>query len=163
MIRVASPQAQKLQQPGLWDSTVHPRNVDALKQLNRSLAYSQGQFCLILAHCDNPSIRQQMIQQLHDHCSVSLNEIVLDQSAETLYTTVYREFQGKQPEAVMVTGLESVQRLSQLLIATNYVREEFCKFSFPIVLWVTDDVLKKLIRLVPDFFSWASAGIEFSE
>ncbi len=44
-----------------------------------------------------------------------------------------------------------------MLSATNQVREEFRKrFNFPIVLWVTDEVLPQLVRSASDFESWAT-------
>jgi tetratricopeptide (TPR) repeat protein len=45
-----------------------------------------------------------------------------------------------------------------VLASTNQVREEFRQtFPFPLILWVNDDVLKKLLRLAPDFHSWSTA------
>jgi WD40 repeat protein/tetratricopeptide (TPR) repeat protein len=65
--------------------------------------------------------------------------------------------------ALMVSGLESVVNLDNLLAATNQVRDEFRKkFPFPLVLWVNDEVLHKLVRLAPDFYSWAGVPIHFA-
>jgi hypothetical protein len=42
------------------------------------------------------------------------------------------------------------------------VRNEFPKqFQFPLVLWINDEVLQKLIRLAPDFKNWAANPIRF--
>lgn len=57
----------------------------------------------------------------------------------------------------MVKSLESVNTLDRLLIAANLLRNKFQNFHFPLVLWVTDEIHKKLIRVAPDFQSWASA------
>jgi hypothetical protein len=66
------------------------------------------------------------------------------------------------PPALMVFGLESVVAIDQVLIATNLVRDEFRKqFPFPLVLCVNDEILQKLIRLAPDFRSWAANPIRF--
>ncbi|HBL59998.1 MAG TPA: hypothetical protein DDZ80_16430, partial [Cyanobacteria bacterium UBA8803] len=86
---------------------------------------------------------------------MEIREVSLEQSANTLYTTITKKVGLEQPRALMVSSLESVSALDPLLIATNQVREEFRKFSCPLVLWVTDEVLQRLIRLVPDFESWA--------
>ncbi|NJL79905.1 MAG: hypothetical protein HC917_15660 [Richelia sp. SM2_1_7] len=57
----------------------------------------------------------------------------------------------------MVFYLESVHNLKQMLSATNQVREEFRKqFHFPVILWVTDEVLPQLVRSASDFESWAT-------
>jgi len=62
----------------------------------------------------------------------------------------------------MVFGLESVSDIKTVLTSSNYIREEFNQhFPFPLVLWVNDDVLKKLLRIAPDLKSWASS-VEFN-
>lgn len=133
----------------------------ALRQLIRSIILSQGQFCLILAHCNSPSLRQKAIEQLQKSCPVKVQELCLDHDCKKLYSTIAQKYTSDPPDALMITGLESVYHLNQLLVATNLVREEFRKFPFPLILWVTDEIHTKLIRLVPDFFSWAANGIEF--
>jgi len=68
-----------------------------------------------------------------------------------------REVKENPPDAVMVFYLESVHNLKQMLSATNQIREEFRKrFNFPIVLWITNDVLPQLVRSANDFESWAT-------
>ncbi|WP_413161806.1 hypothetical protein ACL6C3_24085 [Capilliphycus salinus ALCB114379] len=142
---------------------VSPQNFNSLKQLVRSITFAQDQFCLILACCNRIELRSQMIDQLHQLSPVQFEELCLKSSTETLYGTLAEHFNSYSPDAVMVYGFESVGHLRELLIATNYVREEFCKFQFPVVLWVNDDVMKQFVRLIPDFFSWASTGIEFAD
>src|SRR5919202_2189264 len=64
--------------------------------------------------------------------------------------------------ALFILGLESVESLEDLLTSTNQVRDEFRKrLPFPLVLWVTDEVLQKLVRFAPDFASWAATPIKF--
>jgi WD40 repeat protein len=42
------------------------------------------------------------------------------------------------------------------------VRDEFRKrLHFPVVLWVNDEVLHRLVRFAPDFTSWAATPIKF--
>ncbi len=143
--------------------TESTRNQSSLRQLMRSIIYSRGQFSLILACCNQSTMRQEVRRQLHKQCPAHLREIFLDKSTTTLYTTIKKELGEEQPEAVVVYGLESVEHLNQLLMATDAVRDEFRKFSCPLVLWVTDEILKKLIRIAPHSFSWASTGIKFEE
>ena len=46
---------------------------------------------------------------------------------------------------------------------TNQMRDEFRRsFSFPLVLWVNDEIVQKLIKLAPDFYNWASTPISLS-
>jgi len=55
-----------------------------------------------------------------------------------------------------------VVNIEELLVATNFVRDEFRKqFSFPLVLWVNQEILQKMIRLAPDFKNWTTTAIRF--
>ncbi|HEY9604661.1 MAG TPA: WD40 repeat domain-containing protein [Allocoleopsis sp.] len=136
-------------------------NQKSIKTLLRAIARSEGNFSLILACCNYTTLRQSIVQQLREQSSVEIRELVLEQSVKTIYSTIAAKLGQEQPRAVMVFGLESVSALDQVLTATNQVREEFRKFAFPLVVWVTDEVWQKLIRLVPDFEGWATT-VEFA-
>ncbi|MGL5064750.1 MAG: AAA family ATPase [Microcoleus sp.] len=142
-------------------------NDRSIKTLVRSIAMSQKQFSLILARCNYRQLRQQMAQRLRQESPLNVQDIVLPASVKTLYTTLLANTPHRSPKqinagALMVFGLESVVALDELLASTNQVRDEFRKnFSCPIVLWVTDDIVTKMIRLAPDFKSWAAATIKF--
>ena len=137
------------------------QNQNSLKTLLRAITRSEGAFSLILARCNQSALREQIVQQLQEQCTVQIRELVLEQSVKTLYTTIEAKLGQEQPTALMVFGLERVSALEQVLTSTNRVREEFRNFAFPLVLWVTDEVLQKLIRLAPDFYSWATT-VEFA-
>jgi tetratricopeptide (TPR) repeat protein len=148
-------------------------NERSLKTLARSIQFAQGQFTLILARCNYTSLRSYTVQRLRRNSPIPIQEITLPDAAKTLFTVIQAALRQQQqeeasatpaaqPAALMVFGLESVELLDQLLISTNQVREEFRKrFQFPLVLWVNDRVLQKLIRLAPDFRTWASVSIQF--
>lgn len=141
---------------------INDYNESSLQQLAWAIEASSGEFSLILARCNYAHLREQMVQRLRKICSVEIQEIVLDESVRTLYTALKNELGDEQPPALTILGLESVVAIEQLLTATNHVREEFRKnLPFPLVLWVTDDILQKLMRLAPDFESWATT-IEFA-
>jgi len=137
-------------------------NAASCKTLMRAINISQGDFSLILAHCNCSQLREEILQQIIEQCPLAIQELALDCSTRTLYSTITEALCGEQPNALMVSQLESVNDLDQLLIATNHAREEFRKLAFPMVLWVTDDVWQKLIRLVPDFENWATS-VEFTQ
>ncbi len=148
------------------NSHYHPdtpaqQNQSSLQTLSRTLKMSQGQFSLTLVRCNYDVLREQIVGKLHEDCAVDIREFPLPTSVKTLYTTIEAEIAGSQPQALMVFGLESVNAIDKVLTSTNYVREEFRNnFPFPVVLWVTDKILKKLIRLVTDIESWTTT-IEF--
>ncbi|MBM0744288.1 WD40 repeat domain-containing protein [Phormidium sp. CLA17] len=137
-------------------------NDRALNKLIRAITLSQGNFSLILARCNYGSLRDQVVQRLKAQCPIAFHELHLSASTKTLYTTIRAALGDDHPQALMIFGLEQVRAIDQILISTNQVREEFRKhFLFPIVLWVNDDTLKRLIQLMPDFKSWTGNSIKF--
>ncbi|MEQ9001208.1 MAG: AAA family ATPase [Coleofasciculus sp. B1-GNL1-01] len=137
-------------------------NEKSLQELAWTITMSEGQFSIIFTKCNYSALREQIVQRLKEICSVKVREIVLDRSVTRLYSTIRDELSNEQPAAVMVFGLESVSDINQVLTLMNQVREEFRKsFPFPLVLWVNDEILKKLIRLAPDFESWTASPISF--
>ncbi|MEG3895867.1 MULTISPECIES: WD40 domain-containing protein [unclassified Microcoleus] len=141
--------------------TAAQQNKSSLQTLSRTLRMSQGQFSLILVRCNYSAMREETVRQLREDSGIEIREIVLPTSVKTLYTTIETELTDSQPPALMVFGLESVSAIDRVLTSTNYVREEFRNnFPFPVVLWVTDKILKKLIRLVTDIETWTTT-VEF--
>ncbi len=142
-----------------WQSIeeVDAYNQNAVRELAWVLENTVGEFALILVHCNYAALREAMVQWLHDTCPVEIRTFVLKRTAQTLYSEIRKELRDERPKALTVFGLESARDLDQVLLATNQIREEFRKnLPFPLVLWVNDDVLKKLIRLAPDFYSWST-------
>ena len=135
-------------------------NEQSLQELAWAIAMSEGQFSLILARCNYAALRPQMAERLREICSGSIREILLDQSVKQLYCPITEEIKNEQPPAVMVFGLESVSDIDRLLTSMNQVREEFRKHCpFPLVLWVNDEIVRKFIRLAPDFESWTTRTV----
>jgi WD40 repeat protein len=133
------------------------QNEQTLNTLVRAIALSRGQFSLILVRCNYTTLRKQMLEKLRSQCPIAIRELVLPKTSTTLYTAIATELKEHHPEALMVLGLENVIDLQTLLTSTNQVREEFRKeFAFPLVLWINDAILQKLIKLVPDLESWST-------
>ncbi len=142
---------------------VTQHNHRSLNRLIRAITLSQGQFSLILVRCNYTQLQQQVLQQLQQQTEIPIRQLTLASTVRTLYSTIAAELENTSvPAALLVRGLEGVVALDQLLNSTNQVRDEFRKrFPFPLVLWITDDVATKMIRLAPDFKSWAAATIKF--
>jgi len=146
-------------------------NARSLSTLARAILLARCQFSLILVRCNYASLQEYMGQELQKCLGAALEpgqivrELYLPASITTLFTTILASLDRQaedQIAALMVFGLESANALDRVLVATNQVRDEFRKhFPFPIVLWVTDEVLQKLTRFAPDFKSWAAASIKF--
>jgi WD40 repeat protein len=137
-------------------------NESSLQELTWAISTSQGEFSLILAICNAPSLQKRLLPDLKLSCSLEIREILLDKSVKTFFQTIQSSLGEEHPQALIVSGLESVTSLEQVLTAANQVREEFRKnFHFPLVVWITDDLLHKLMRLAPDLYSWATT-VEFA-
>ncbi|MBD2481481.1 AAA family ATPase [Planktothrix sp. FACHB-1365] len=137
-------------------------NQQGLHRLLRSVSLSQGQFSLVLVRCNSSQLRQQVLQAVQADSEIAIELLILSAQTSTLYTTLSQYVQTHSPSALMILGLETVENLDALLSSTNQVRDEFRKqFNFPLILWITDDIATQLIRLAPDFKSWAAATIKF--
>lgn len=136
--------------------------VAATKRLARAMMVSAGAFSLILASCNSANRQQQVLNLLTEFSSAHIQDIVLSPGAETLYTTISSTVGVAQPDVLMVRGLESVIDINELIISTNLMRDEFRKqFHCPLVLWVNDEILRKLVWLAPDLKDWAASTIRF--
>ncbi|MDZ8054806.1 MAG: hypothetical protein RMX68_008705 [Aulosira sp. ZfuVER01] len=136
--------------------------VAATKRLARAVMVSAGAFSLILASCNSANRQQQVLNLLTEFSSAHIQDIVLPPGTETLYTTISTTVGVDQPDVLMVRGLESVIDINELIISTNLMRDEFRKqFHCPLVLWVNDEILRKLVWLAPDLKDWAASTIRF--
>lgn len=145
-------------------------NEQSLNALDRAIALSRGEFSLVLVRCNYKRLRDRLLRQLRKRSNnrYDIQEIVLPESVTTLYTTIQSKREDlscptNEPHpALFIVGLESVVALEDLLTSTNQVRDEFRKrLPFPLVLWMNDEVLQKLVRYAPDFASWAATPIKF--
>ena len=136
---------------------------ESLRTLGRSISLSQGEFAIILLHCNYELLRQHVVEQLPKYCTVPFQELFLSPSTQTLYQAIQAEIdQEESPNALIVSGLEKVDDLDSLFLADNNARDEFRKhFAFPLVLWVTYDVQQKLRQFAPDLKGFAATPIEF--
>ncbi|MBW4617206.1 MAG: hypothetical protein KME21_29025 [Desmonostoc vinosum HA7617-LM4] len=125
--------------------------------LARAIALSEGQFSLYLLRCNSVASRQRIVQHLHQICPVTIRSLTLPPSVTRLYTNISSQLGDEQPRALMVFGLEFVENIDAVLISTNHVREELRKkFQFPMLLWVNDTILVKLIRIAPELENWST-------
>ncbi|MBD0266159.1 MAG: hypothetical protein ICV78_26605 [Tolypothrix sp. Co-bin9] len=139
-----------------------PSSTAATKRLARAMMVSAGEFSLILACCNCDERQQQVLNVLTEFSSGDIHEILLSPAADTLYAAITTAIGSTQPGALMIRGLESVMELNQLIISTNIMRNQFRQeFRFPLVLWVNDEILCKLVWLAPDFKDWAASTIRF--
>ncbi|MBW4491707.1 MAG: ATP-binding protein [Oscillatoria princeps RMCB-10] len=137
-------------------------NQNSLQTLLRAIELSQGQFSLILVRCNYEALREFLVRQLRERCPFEMREIALNKSVRSLSHRLLSEPCQEMAQVFMVFGLESVSALDRVLASTNLIRDALPKnFPLPILLWVSDQVIKKLIRSAPDLESW-STTVEFA-
>ncbi|WP_177176255.1 ATP-binding protein [Trichormus sp. NMC-1] len=135
-----------------------PENNDnSLRTILRAIRLSQGQLSLIFLRCNYAKLRQQIAAQLKKETSIPIKEITLSESVKSLYNQISQELGNEQPQALMISGLDSVKNIDVVLSLSNQIREEFRKnFPFPILIWIDDQILRKIIRVAPDLENWGS-------
>ena len=139
-------------------------NERSLKSLKRAIALSNNQFSVVIVCCNYGILQKRILQQLEESSTGASNflRVVLPPNTRSLYTTIHSQLTIKEPSALMILGLESVDGIDDLLRGINHIRDEFRKrHSFPMVFWVNDEVQQKLLRFAPDFASWAATPIRF--
>jgi hypothetical protein len=137
-------------------------NERSFSTLTRVLSLAQGYFSFVLISCNSLTLRQQIVDRLQANSAIKPRQLFLPQSATTLYATIITELDGEQPPALMIMGIESVVAIDRLLISTNLLCSEFNKkLSFPLVFWVTDEILRKMIRIAPDLHNRMPTAIRF--
>ncbi|WP_138497638.1 eIF2A-related protein [Nostoc sp. PA-18-2419] len=145
---------------------IRANNQRALRNLGRAIALSNGQFSLVLVCCNYQVLQEQMLHQLEELSDglYQIQKVVLPHNARSLYTTIHLQLvtERQPPSALMILGLELVDGLDDFLRSINHIRDEFRKrHPFPIIVWVNNEVLQKVVRLAPDFASWAATPIQF--
>ncbi|MGC1396171.1 MAG: hypothetical protein WA828_18070 [Coleofasciculaceae cyanobacterium] len=144
-------------------------NERSLNTLDRAIAFSRGEFSLVLVRCNYKRLRDRLMRQLKKGSEhrYQIKELPLPSSARTLYTTIQTYGHGEclidgSNCALFVLNLESVVDLEDLFASSNQVRDDFRKrLPFPLVLWINDEVFHKLVKFAPDFASWAATPIKF--
>jgi hypothetical protein len=132
-------------------------NQESLDELAWAIEACQGQFCLMLARCNYEYLQQRLIQQLQEQCALDIRVIHLKPGDRTLFSTVRSQLGQEMPSALMVSGFAALNNVDDMFAAMNQVREEFRKnFPFPFILWMNDRVYIRLLRIAPDFESWAT-------
>jgi len=147
--------------------SIAAENDRALQSLIRVMRFvSRRRFSLVLVRCNYARLREEMLERLRRDSPVAFQVLQVAADEQRLYTKIKTEFGDRaacsegtyrETSALMVVGLEQVQNLPGLLSASNQMRDEFGKsFLFPVFIWVTDDVLRNIIRIAPDFYNWAT-------
>ena len=144
--------------------SISPAIEDAIQELALLLDIYDGSFTLLLARCNYANLRDRAIARLAEVLP-KIRQVRLEPTSQSIYHAIQLSNpstrDGNLP-SVMVTGLELVKNVDASVKGLNQIREEFRKNClFPIVMWINDDILKRMIRVAPDFESWTTT-IEFA-
>ena len=154
----ANPQSSDTSQLTEIISPLTAQQNQALKRLARTLSLSAQRFTLVLVRSNDPESIESVFQTLDIQYSVKPNILLLPENSRSLFTAIQSIKRSSQ--GLMVIGLDAITELDEFLITTNQMRNEFRQqFHFPVVLWVNDETIGKLVKLAPDFYSWASGPI----
>lgn len=135
-------------------------NQAVLAELQRAMRLRPGRFSLILARCNYVRLRHLVLEALLQ--SITTVVFPLPAQISTLREAIRLHLGNHNPEALMVIGLEGLEKLGAVLKAANLGRDEFPKeFPFPLVLWVNDRILQQINRYAPDLKSFAAPPISF--
>jgi tetratricopeptide (TPR) repeat protein len=156
-------------------------NEDSYADLVSLIDLSQGMMVLIIASCHSEVFQDELIERYESELAIEIPSyrVKLDRSEPSLRAAL-EKLVNEQPElnqpkasaVISVTGANNLMSIPVREEETNsaldrffgylqWTREGLREFPFPIVLWVTPKILKKLSGKSPDFWSWRSGVFQF--
>jgi tetratricopeptide (TPR) repeat protein len=154
------------------------QNLDAYDDLIVSIEAKKQGLSLLIAVCDNANFRDEIISQYEAELQPEFYpyRVKLARGEPSLKAAIYQlvnreEYLQQGGKAVItVTGAEQLYFLrmgeerSEQEIFFGYLqwtREALRDFPYPIVLWVTNQILTNLIKKASDFWSWRAGVFHF--
>jgi tetratricopeptide (TPR) repeat protein len=159
-------------------SAANQRN---LRRLVLSVQASLHKLNLLIAICDNPLYRDELIRTYEAELTakgIACYQIQLDRQQPSLkqslidWQTHTPDWHNETPTLVTVRGGDALLgvRLDQsqsaqerFFFSVQWTREGLRDFQVPIVLWVTQAVARGLAQQAPDFWSWRGGVFEFDQ
>jgi hypothetical protein len=152
-----------------------------LRRLVLSVQASLHRLNLLIAICDNPFYRDELIRTYEAELTakgIACYQIQLDRQQPSLkqslldWQTNAPDVQSDTPLLVTIRGSDELLgvRLEQpksaqerFFFSVQWTREGLREFQFPVVLWVTQAVARGLAQQAPDFWSWRGGVFEFDQ
>jgi tetratricopeptide (TPR) repeat protein len=155
------------------------QNEEAYDELIVSIQAGEGTLSLLLAVCDDSRLRDEIISRYETELAPDIRHYPLQiiRGEPSLTQTIRNKVQEDEylrnggRAVVTITGAEQLFFLklgedrSEQEIFFGYLqwtREALRDFHFPIVLWVTHQLLAQLARHAPDFWSWRKGVFRFA-
>jgi tetratricopeptide (TPR) repeat protein len=157
------------------------KNQNSYDGLISTIEISQGTLVLIIASCTARTFQAELIDRYEAELAPSMPcyRIQLDRSEPSLRQALenlvdrHPELQARKAHAVITaTGAadllsfklgdsEENSALDRFFGYLQWTREGLREFPFPIVLWVTPQILTQLSSKAPDFWSWRGGVFRF--
>ncbi|HEY9910208.1 MAG TPA: tetratricopeptide repeat protein [Thermosynechococcaceae cyanobacterium] len=164
-------------------STVSPElaaeNQRNLRRLVMSVGASFHKLNLLIAICNNPEYRDELIGCYEAELRAKGTEcyqVRLDRQQpslkQSLADLVEQQSINQVPALVTVLGGDELLSIrldqprsaqEQFFFSVQWTREGLREFHFPIVLWVSEAVAQGLAQQAPDFWSWRGGVFEFAQ
>ncbi|MCL1473437.1 tetratricopeptide repeat protein, partial [Argonema antarcticum] len=154
------------------------KNQENYEDLLVTIEASQGVLSLLIAVCDDSNFRDRIIARYEAELGSDIRNYRVELPrgepsiraaiAEVVQADEYLQNGGKA--VLTVTGAEKLYFLklgaerSEQEIFFGYLqwtREALREFPYPIVIWVTNQILINLIKKAPDFWSWRKGVFRF--
>ncbi len=154
-------------------------NATAYEDLVAAIEPSDGVLSLLLAVCDDPQLREATIRQYEAELQPkilpyrieiprkdpSLRRVIAEKIAQEPYLQeggrAVLTVMGAEGLSFLTLGDEKSEQ-DTFLGYLQWTREALRAFQYPIVLWVTSQLLTKLSRKAPDFWSWRKDVFRFA-
>ena len=157
------------------------KNQNSYDGLISTIEIGQGMLVLIIASCTNRAFQAELIDRYETELTPSIPcyRVQLDRSEPSLRQALanlvdrHPELQAPKANAVITaTGAadllsfklgdsEANSALDRFFGYLQWTREGLREFPFPIVLWVTPQILTQLSSKAPDFWSWRGGVFRF--
>jgi hypothetical protein len=152
-----------------------------LRRLVLSVQASLHKLNLLIAICDNPHYRDELIRTYEAELTakgITCYQTQLDRQHPSLKQTLldWQTHTPAQPDAtpILITVLGGDELLGirlqhprsaqeQFFFSVQWTREGLRGFEFPIILWVTQAIAQGLAQQAPDFWSWRGGVFEFDQ
>lgn len=155
-------------------------NEDNYDRLIATIELSRGMLSLFVASCNDRAFRDSIIQcyetELADtmpgyRVQLNFQEPSLRSALEQLVAK-HPELQTGNAAVLTVTGAEDLlpvalgngetqTEIDRFFGYLQWTREGLREFPFPIVVWVTPQILKQMSFKAPDFWSWRTGVFRF--
>lgn len=156
-------------------------NEDAYDEMMRAIEASQGILSILIAVCDDRLLRSQIIDLYETELRSAFHPVrlTLDRQEPSLRAAIATwlaknsKVQAENSALVLtITGTDELllnlqsetgdlTQLDKFYGYLQWTREGLREFPYPIVLWVTREMLKGLSRRSPDFWSWRRGVYRF--